>query len=132
MNRLIGLFLVMIFVVACRHSVEAPKNLLSKEEMAQIVADFAVYTQSSDFTRNVDMEEVSRFVMNKNKAKGKAFEDSFKYYLYKPSDVDKIYDMAQDILLKDSDLEEYIKKKEAENKNQNKEEKVNAGDLQQQ
>ncbi|WKS95494.1 DUF4296 domain-containing protein [Riemerella columbina] len=108
--------------IACRPPAQKPSELLSKQEMAQIIADYALYSQSPNINRQTDVESINHFVLQKNKTKAKTFTESFNYYLVKPSDIDDIYDEAQALLLKKNPaLEQYIKEKIEKQKNTDQE-----------
>lgn len=83
--------------------------------MAQIIADYALYNQAIEINEKTNAAEINLYVLQKNKTKAKIFSDSFKYYLSKPSDIDDIYNQAQQVILAlHKDLPKYIEKKEQE------------------
>lgn len=117
MKKIVAIF-ILLLVFSCGRMVDKPKNLLPKEKMSAIIADFAIYDQAYSVNSNVNMELAARFVLKKNKITARAYNDSYKYYLSNPSDIDEIYADAKEILLKkDPKLQDYIDKKKKENPN---------------
>lgn len=115
MKKLIPVFVV-AFLSACTKMVDAPKNLLSKEKMSIIIADFAIYDQAFAVKPDVNMELSSRYVLIKNHTNAKIYRDSYTYYLSDPKDMQDILEDAKKIILKkDPKLEEYMEKKKKEN-----------------
>ena len=107
--------LVLIFV-QCTPPTPKPKNLISKEKMAAVLVDFAIYDQAYHVTNTSDLESSSLFVLKKNKIKSKDFKESYQYYLTNGDDLEDIYDLAEEnILKKDPKLKDFIKKKEKGN-----------------
>lgn len=95
---------------------DKPKNLLSEDQMAEIIADFAIADQSFNIDANITQQESSRFILKKYKIKGQTFTDSYQYYLVEGNKLEDIFDKAKKVLLtKDPKLEAYIKKKTQEN-----------------
>lgn len=62
MKKLISLFSI-LFLFSCSNIVDKPKDLLSKEKMSEVIADFAIYDQSYTINPNTNMEINSRFVL---------------------------------------------------------------------
>lgn len=116
--RKIFVIIISLLVFSCGRMIDKPKNLLPKEKMAEIVADFAIYDQAYSVNPNANIELATRFVLKKHKIKAQEYNDSFKYYLSNPSDIDEIYEDAKEIILKkDPKLQGYIDKKKKENPN---------------
>lgn len=115
MKRLF-LFWLVIFLAACTKMVDEPKNLLSKKQMSEIIADFAIYDQAYAVKPDVNMESASRYVLKKHKTDAKTYTESYKFYLSDPSEIKDILEDAKEIILdKDPKLEEYIEKKKKDN-----------------
>ena len=115
MRKLI--FLVFALVMSCSELIDAPKNLIPKDKMSQLVADFALDEQLIINTPNTDLENSTRFDLNKYKVKGVDFTESYKYYLA-TGELEKILTDAQQIILeKDPAAKDFIEKKLKENKN---------------
>ena len=55
MKKLISLFSI-LFLFSCSNIVDKPKDLLSKEKMSEVIADFAIYDQSYTINPNTNME----------------------------------------------------------------------------
>ncbi len=98
-------------LVSCGDVINQPKNLLSQDQMAEVIAELAVNDQLSMLTPNFKMSEQTTYIFNKEKIKAKDFTESYKYYLAKGK-MDKILDQAQkDIVKMDPKAKEYINKK---------------------
>ncbi|MBP7172834.1 MAG: DUF4296 domain-containing protein [Cloacibacterium sp.] len=114
MKFIIGI-LILVFI-SCSKPVDEPENLLNKDKMAEIIADFAIYDQSYVISPNIDLENSTRFVLKKHNIKGSDFKNSYTYYLSSPSSLDDIYDRAQKIILeKDPKMKDFLEKKKKEN-----------------
>lgn len=109
------LIIIVLILASCSKFIEKPKNLLTEDQMAEIIAEFAIADQSFVIDANITQQESSRFILKKFKIKGQTFTDSYQYYLVE-SKLDDIFDKAQKVILtKDPKLEAYIKKKTQEN-----------------
>ncbi|WP_415325173.1 DUF4296 domain-containing protein [Chryseobacterium sp. MMS23-Vi53] len=111
MKKLFFVF-VLIFVVSCGGDyVDKPKNLISKGDMAEIMADLAINDQATFMYPNSNLEAGTRFILNTHKVKSDDYIQSFKYYVVKGK-INGIAEDAQKILLKkDPKAEKYIKDK---------------------
>lgn len=117
MRNLIAVF-TLLFLTSCTEMVDKPKNLLSKEQMSEIIADFAIYDQSYTVKPETNMELASRFVLKKNKTNAATYRESYKYYLAQPEVLDDIFDDAKEIIInKDPKMEDYIEKEKKKNPN---------------
>ena len=117
MKKLISLFSI-LFLFSCSNIVDKPKDLLSKEKMSEVIADFAIYDQSYTINPNTNMEINSRFVLKKHIITAAMYRDSYKYYMSNPAQLDKILENAKEIILdKDPKLEGYIEKMKNKNPN---------------
>lgn len=117
MNKIIFLF-TLLFIFSCSEIVDKPKNLLSKDEMSEVIADFAIYDQSYTVNPTSNLEITSRYVLKKHKITAKDYRDSYKYYISRPNQLDKILKNAKEIILdKDPKLEGYMEKLEKKNPN---------------
>lgn len=103
--------LVLVFV-SCSETIDKPKNLVSKNTMAEVVADLALGDQMSYLNETGSMEQNTIFIFKKHKISSKDFMESYKYYLSKPNEMESIYADAQDIVAtKDPEAKAYIEKK---------------------
>lgn len=117
MKKIIFLF-TLLFIFSCSEIVDKPKNLLSKDEMSEVIADFAIYDQAYTVNPTSNLEITSRYVLKKHKITAKDYRDSYKYYISRPNQLDKILKNAKEIILdKDPKLEGYMKKLEKNNPN---------------
>ncbi|WP_179469797.1 DUF4296 domain-containing protein [Chryseobacterium sp. H1D6B] len=110
MKKLIGLFILM-FLFSCSDYIDKPKNLVSKSDMAEIMADLAVSDQATFMFPSSNLESGTRFVLKTHNVKPNDFVESYKYYVVK-EDMNDIADEAKKILLKkDPKAEKYVKDK---------------------
>lgn len=117
MKKIIFLF-TLLFIFSCSEIVDKPKNLLSKDEMSEVIADFAIYDQSYTVNPTSNLEITSRYVLKKHKITAKDYRDSYKYYISRPNQLDKILKNAKELILdKDPKLEGYMEKLEKKNPN---------------
>lgn len=111
--------LILSLLVACSDTVNRPKNLVDKETMSKIIADFAINDQMGTLNQKGNLETSSRYILKKYKIKGKDFSDSYTFYLSEPKTLEKILKKSQDIIKeKDPAAATYIKdriKKEKHN-----------------
>ena len=116
MKRL-TLFLLSLFMLGCSELIDPPKNLVPKDTMAELLAEFALNEQLGMVVSNVSLDNATRFALQQKKVKGNDFVESYKYYTA-TGDIEKIMTQAQKIILnKDPAAKEYIEKKIKENKN---------------
>jgi hypothetical protein len=117
MKKIIFLF-TLLFIFSCSEIVDKPKNLLSKDEMSEVIADFAIYDQAYTVNPTSNLEITSRYVLKKHKITAKDYRDSYKYYISRPNQLDKILKNAKELILdKDPKLEGYMEKLEKKNPN---------------
>lgn len=115
MRKAIVLF-ILLFLSACTKMVDKPKHLLSKQQMSEIIADFAIYDQAYAVRADVNMELSSRYVIKKHKTDAQTYRDSYKYYFSDPSEMKDILEEAKRIIInKDPKLEDYMEKKKKDN-----------------
>lgn len=113
----IALFLFSLLMLSCSELIDQPKNLIPKDTMAELLAEFALNEQLGLVVDNVNLDNATRFVLQQKKIKGNDFVESYKYYTA-TGDIEKIMNQAQKIILnKDPAAKEYIQKKIKENKN---------------
>lgn len=112
------LALILFFsTVACSSPIDEPANLIPKDKMAELIAEFALNEQMGAINPNGNMETNTIYILKQYGVTGKQFSDSYKFYLASPSKLDDIYDDAQDIIKeKDPEAEKFIEKKLKENK----------------
>ena len=109
---------MLLFIFSCSEIIDKPKNLLSKDKMSEVIADFAIYDQSYTVNPNSNMEVTSRYVLLKHKITAQDYRDSYKYYVSRPNQLDKILKNAKEIILdKDPKLEDYMEKLDKKNPN---------------
>ncbi len=108
MRRIVALSFLITFFFACSNLVEEPKNLLSKSTMAEILAEFAVNDQMGFASGNFNMDNATRYTLQKRKIKAEDFIDSYKYYTAKGSLEGILEDSQEIILTKNPDSKKYI------------------------
>ncbi|WP_027380469.1 DUF4296 domain-containing protein [Chryseobacterium daeguense] len=117
MKKLIFIFVLML-VVSCRGDyIDKPKNLIPKDQMAEILADLAINDQATFMYPNSNLEAGTRFVLKTHNVKPNDFTESFKYYVIKQK-MNEIAEDAQKIVLeKDPKADQYVKDKLKKNQN---------------
>jgi hypothetical protein len=113
--------LIFIFVLTCLFScgdyIDKPKNLISEDKMAEIMADLAINDQATFMYTNSNLEAGTRYVLKMHNVKSADYIDSFKYYIVKEK-MNAIAEDAQEILLKkDPKAEKYVKDKKSKTEN---------------
>lgn len=112
MRKLIVLLLFIICSCQDSEPISRPKNLVPKEQMSALIADFAISDQLGILNSQGNMEINARYILNKYKVSAKDFSDSYQYYLSSPQVVKEILDDAQEIIKqKDPKAEKYIDEK---------------------
>ena len=98
MKKLIFIFLL-IFVVSCGGDyIDKPKNLIPKDQMAEILADLSINDQATFMYPNSNLEAGTRYVLKTHNVKPDDFVQSFKYYVVKEK-MNGIAEEAQKIVL---------------------------------
>ena len=109
MKKLI--LLIFAFLVSCSQLIDEPKNLISKDKMSELVAEFALNDQINTYIPGTDVENATRVALIKKKIAVTDFTESYKYYTA-TGDLEDILNDAQEIILKkDPATEKYIQKK---------------------
>lgn len=104
-------FLFLFF--SCNHLIEKPENLLSKDEMSEILMDIAISEQSSSFKSDINMEVETRYILKKHNVSATVFKESYKYYTLN-KDLPSIIEKAQKKMIdKFPDLEHKLENTKA-------------------
>ncbi len=115
--RKIGFLLFSLLMMACSELIDKPKNLVPKDTMSEVLAEFAMNEQLTVVEQTINLDNATRYTLQQKKIKGNDFVESYKYYTAS-GEIEKILDHAQDIILnKDPAAKIYIEKKLQENKN---------------
>ena len=91
--------LMLIFLASCTNSVDKPKNLISKQKMAELVAELTLNEESALVNPTANMEAGARFILKQNNIKASDFTDSYKYYAINQK-LEPILEEAQEIIKK--------------------------------
>ena len=115
--RKIALFLFSFLMMACTELINKPKNLVPKDTMADVLAEFAMNEQLTVVEQNINLDNATRYTLQQKKIKGNDFVESYKYYTAS-GEIEEILNDAQEIIInKDPAAKIYIEKKLKENKN---------------
>ena len=115
--RKIAFLLFSLLMMACSELINEPKNLVPKDKMAEVLAEFAMNEQLNLVGENINLDNATRYTLQQNKIKGNDFVESYKFYTAS-GDIEKIIENAQEIVLtKDPASKIYIQKKLKENQN---------------
>lgn len=116
MKKIIFVF-ILVCLFSCGDYVNKPENLISKSEMAKILAELSINDQAAFMYQNKNLEAGTRFVLKSHNVKPDDFIESFKYYVVKQK-MNEIAEEAQKIVLeKDPKADKYVKDKLKQNKN---------------
>lgn len=115
--RKVLLLLISLLFASCSELIDPPKKLIPEDKMAEMIAELALNDQVSSFVTSHNMENGTRYILNKNKIKAPDFIESYKYYTATGA-LEKILNDAQSIVIsKDPGAKDYIDKKLKDNKN---------------
>ncbi len=115
--RKIAFVLFSFVMVACTELINQPKNLVPKDTMSEVLAEFAMNEQLTVIEQNINLDNATRFTLQQKKIKGNDFVESYKYYTAS-GEIEQILNDAQDIIInKDPAAKIYIEKKLKDNKN---------------
>lgn len=115
------IYILLFFLCACTELIDKPKDVIEKEVMAEMIADFAINEQLMGMSDNYNLDNATRFTMKKYKVTSAAYADSYRYYTA-TGDMDKILKRAQKIIIKrDPQAGQYIEEQIAEEKRKEKE-----------
>ncbi|WP_234111268.1 MULTISPECIES: DUF4296 domain-containing protein [Chryseobacterium] len=116
MKKLLFVF-ISFLMMSCSHLIDEPKNLIPKEQMSEIIAEFALNDQLRIIDPEANPENATRYTLKKYKITGNQFTESYKFYIA-TGKLEKILDHAQKIILeKHPEAKSYIDKKIKENPN---------------
>lgn len=96
--RIFLLFVMLFLQFSCQQLTEKPKNLISKNQMSEIVADLALNDQAMNFNNEANIEAGTRFILQKHQVSAQDFTDSYKYYIVKRQ-MESILNDSQKLLL---------------------------------
>lgn len=115
--RKIAIVLFSFLMMACTELINKPKNLIPKDTMSEVLADFAMNEQLTMIDQSLNLDNATRYTLQQKKIKGNDFVESYKYYTA-TGEIEQILDDAQDIIInKDPAAKIYIEKKLKDNKN---------------
>ena len=101
-------------VCSCENYTDKPKDLLSKDKMAEIMAEMALNDQATIINTKANLELGTRSILKKNNIKPDNFVTSYSYYVANKK-IPAIAEKAQEIIKqKNPEAEEYINKKAKE------------------
>lgn len=88
-------------ITSCNKTAEKPKDLLSKNDMAEILSEMYLYKQNTTgaFQKESDLFDTQVSIFKKHKTTKEIFQSSYDYYYVQTQDMNDIYDDAIDMLL---------------------------------
>ena len=114
--RKAALIIFSFLMMACSELIDKPKNLISKDTMADVLAEFAMNEQMTLVVENINLDNATRYTLQQKKINGNDFVESYKYYTAS-GEIKEIIDRAQDLVInQDPKAKIYIEKKLKENK----------------
>lgn len=118
MKRLVSCCILFLFFSCSDSSViDRPKNLIPKDEMAEILAEMALNDHAFLTKQKSNVESGTRFILKKHSIKAQDFSESYKYYSITKKMSGILDESMQIIKDKDPAAEAYIEKKLAPNPN---------------
>ena len=112
-----ALIIFSFLMMACSELIDKPKNLISKDTMADVLAEFAMNEQMTLVVENINLDNATRYTLQQKKINGNDFVESYKYYTAS-GEIKEIIDRAQNLVInQDPKAKIYIEKKLKENKN---------------
>lgn len=109
------LFIILLLFSSCQNLVDKPKDLLSQNKMAEIMAEMALNDQANAINSNANLELGTRYILKKNNIKADQFSSSYRYYMVTKKIPDIVVKAQEIITEKHPEAEEYINKKIEEN-----------------
>lgn len=93
-------FFAFLLICSCGQTImDKPKNLLSEDKMAEVLADLALNDQSVINFPTANLQSGAMYVLQQQKVKQEDFTSSYNYYLVN-KDLAKIIGNAQEIIKK--------------------------------
>lgn len=115
--RKLAIILFSFLMIACTELINKPKNLIPKDTMSEVLADFAMNEQLTMIDQSLNLDNATRYTLQQKKIKGNDFVESYKYYTAS-GEIEQILNDAQEIIMnKDPAAKIYIEKKLKDNKN---------------
>lgn len=96
---------------SCGDYIDKPKNLIPKDQMAEILADLAINDQATFMYPNSNLEAGTRYILKTHNVKSNDFVESFKYYVVKEQMNGIAEDAQKKLLEKDPKADQYVKDK---------------------
>ncbi|MEG0760314.1 protein of unknown function [Chryseobacterium piscicola] len=110
-------FFIFLLLFSCKEYIDKPKNLLTQDTMAELMAEMAINDQVSFLYQGKNLESGTRFILKNHKVKANDFVESYRYYVVNQK-MKSIVEQAQKILLeKDPKAEKHVKEKLKANQN---------------
>lgn len=108
------LFLFFLMIVSCKGDhVDAPKNLVDKEKMSEVLTELVLNEQVSYIVMGNDLENGAREALKSQGVNPKDYMESYKYYVA-TNQMQGIIDDSQKLLLKkDPEAKKYLKEKKS-------------------
>ncbi len=115
MNKQLLLLLLIIITSACTEYVEVPEKPLSKNKMAEIIAEMSLRQQELLAEPGNQMQKETQDILKKQQIKVEDFTESYKYYIMK-KEMDDVLTKAQNIIQNEHpEAKKFIEKKLKEN-----------------
>lgn len=112
-----SILILLSILMSCSQLIDPPKNLIAKDKMSQIVAEFAMNDQINTYIPGTSVENATRMALKEKDLKPTDFTESFKYYTA-TGELEEILNNAQQIILqKDPAAKVYIEKRLKETQN---------------
>lgn len=103
------LILSLIFLISCSKQANLPKDVLSKKEFIEIVAEIQKSQSLTNFKadtsmeiRNIRLENYNEDILKKHNISKERYNKSVEYYSTNPNELNKIMDQVVKELNKDA------------------------------
>jgi len=102
--------IIFLFVLSCQY-LEKPKNILSEEQMADILLDMAIFDETPRINPSIKPEEAYKHVFSNHNITIDDYIENYAYYISKKK-IKYIISLSEKKLMnKDSKIQNYINKK---------------------
>lgn len=112
MKQLIFIIFLSLLFLSCKNSTKKPNNLLSENQMVEILEDVYLHKQQAYLVETeinaIDLKNIDAQIIVKHNATIPQFKESFQYYVLQPDMYNRILNDVR------TNLEEKLPKEERE------------------
>lgn len=120
MKKIISIVVTTLFFACNNSPVEKPDNLLSKEEMTNIIYDVMILQASKSYN-NVEVKKedlkIESYIFDKYKIDSSTYHQNQRYYASKPKEYEKMYkEVVERLTLAQQETDTLLKKEKRSKK----------------